>query len=144
MDTFQQNISQLDTDAMQDEALLEAAVSAWEVVCRENAEQRSLVTENQWSQWERFRDATAKDLLAAADSYGETGVLEEAARASVRRLLSSIARSTRKSREVLEEEAAQCMENERATVQSQQKELATTSARRSAGWRGRLKELVSG
>lgn len=125
---------------MDDETLLEVSVSSWEFVCHENREQRDLVSESQWQQWASFRDSRSQQLIEVADEYGEAGELSEPARDKLVGLMKTISSATHKSREQLEQEISA----REAASQSTPEQFEGGSRERSVGWRGRLKELVTG
>ena len=112
------------------EELLEATARFWGVVQQENADHRSLVTEEQWDQWRKF-DRKQSKLLAAL-------VKEPATPANERRLaqlVQLINGSRRAGEQELREqqEARELKKREAAETAAREKSEAEAHAKRRRG-----------
>lgn len=140
-----QNATDLD-----DDALLEAVVSGWEVVCKENAEQQDLVTESQFEQWITFRNETSLKMHEIIDF--SDGPISEADRRYLESVAHMIVSATHKTEQQIKDEAEKEAERQRTLADEKERrdndvtlletaETAVSTEVRKQGLLGRLKKL---
>lgn len=118
-----QNAADLD-----DDALLEAVVHGWEVVCQENASQRHLVSEAQFEQWVSFRNQTSLKMHEIIDF--SDGPISESDRSYLESIANMIASATHKTEGEIIVEAENAARRERedlAEKERQENETETYS-----------------
>lgn len=125
---------------LDDAQLLEAVVSGWETVCKENAEQEHLVSKAQFQQWTSFRQETSLKMHEIID-FSDDRVSDEN-RKYLESIASMIAGATHKSADQIK------AENEAAALRKLSHEDAAenenwvqTKQERKSGLLSRLKKL---
>lgn len=133
---------------LDDDALLEAVVYGWEVVCKENAEQRHLVSEVQFDQWATFRNETSLKMHEIIDF--SDGPISADDRSYLESIANMIASATHKSEAEIIAEAEKAVRREQeiqAERELQQNETlietASPVATKKAGLLDRLKKLFT-
>lgn len=131
---------------LDDDALLEAVVSGWEVVCKENSEQRDLVTQAQFEQWINFRNETSLKLHEIIDF--SDGPVSEDDRSYLESVANMIVSATHKTETQIkadaEKEAERRIREAEAGCQlTEVPEREDGAAVRKQGLLGRLKKLFT-
>ena len=130
---------------LEDDALLEAVVHGWEVVCKENAEQRHLVTAAQFDQWVNFRNETSLKMHEVIDF--SDGPLSETDRSYLESIANMIASATHKTEAVIIAEAEAAAKHEQESRDRRNSDTLVdtqkTAPEKKAGLLGRLKKLFS-
>lgn len=131
---------------LDDDSLVEVVISGWEIVCKENAEQRHLVTRSQFEQWVAFRDETGLRIHEILDfSDGPLSVDDRAYLENIAKMISS-ARHKTETELIAEMKANE--ERERLALEAEAQDavnavLAQTPEKKKAGWLNRLKDLFA-
>lgn len=112
------------------EELLEATARFWGVVQQENADHRSLVTEEQWDQWREF-DRKQSKLLADLVKEPATPANERRLEEFVRQINGSRRASAQELRE--QQEARELKRLEAAEAEARAKSEAKAHAKRRRG-----------
>jgi hypothetical protein len=97
---------------LEDDALLEAVVYGWEIVCKENADQAHLVSAAQFEQWVNFRNETSLKMHEVIDF--SDGPISEKDRQYLESIANMIASASHKT------EAEIIAESERAAKREQE------------------------
>lgn len=120
------------TNDVPDAILIELVVYGWETVCKENEEQRHLVSDSQFSQWLSFRDGMNAKIKAIVESY--EGILSESDRTTLGNIATTIADATHKTQEEL-------IAEQTTKVAPTVNEKASTKEQKPS-WLARLKKLI--
>lgn len=149
MHTIQKNLSKTSVDTLDDATLLETAVDAWNVVCKENADHFHLVSVHHQKQWVDFRDTQTTTLKRIVSQFYINETLTEQERSETLTLLNHISKATHKAREVLEEELPQKSPDEERQERIQNETPVERQKRmeeheRKRGWLGKLTGALFG
>lgn len=105
---------------LDDDALLEAVVHGWEVVCKENSEQRELVSEFQFEQWITFRNETSLKMHEIIDF--SDGPLSEDDRGYLESIANMIASATHKTEAEIIAEAEEATRREQEQLKESERQ----------------------
>lgn len=128
---------------LDDDALLEAVVFGWEVVCKENSEQRNLVSAAQFDQWVTFRNETSLKMHEVIDF--SDGKISDSDRTYLESIANMIASATHKTEAEIIAEAETAAKRELENRNRRDNDTLVgnyqSAPQKKAGLLGRLKKL---